>query len=125
MDDSARVTKRRQLTARVEMAAITTVPEPAVVLGVVDSPDEVEVDEAWLEEQRLFLRARLRDFQGRLAANVQRLALAIVEVDDVLPGRYAATVQIDRYVFTEYARPATATFERTSRHDLQFEVAAG
>lgn len=94
-----------------------------VSLGIIDSPDEVEVHEARLEDRRLFLLVHVRDFEGRLAANVLRLALAIIDLGDLSPGRYEATVQVDRYPFTEYEHPETATFDASSSHRLQFEVA--
>jgi hypothetical protein len=95
----------------------------AVSLGIIKSSDELMVQEARLEGDRLFLRVQLRDFQGRLAANVLRLAIVVVELKDLAPGTYRVEVCIDRSVFTEYEHPATATYEGSSSHQLHFEVA--
>jgi hypothetical protein len=96
-----------------------------VSLGSLDSPDQLEVEEVRLDGQLLILRLRVRRFEGRLAANVRRLGLVIVELGDVAPGRYQAEVSVDHYVFSQYERPASATFDRSTSHELQFEVAGG
>ncbi len=94
-----------------------------VSLGTIDSPDQVQIHEVRLDGDRLFLHVHIRDFQGRLAANVQRLALVIVDLGDLSPGFYSVELQVDRSAFIEHEHPETAIFEGSSNHQLHFEVA--
>ncbi len=94
-----------------------------VSLGTIDSPDEFLVQEAWLDDDRVFLHMHLRDFQGRLAANVLRLALVVVDLGDLAPGRYHAEVLIDRSVVTGDGPTGVSNVEHSSSRRIDFEIA--
>ena len=92
-------------------------------LGTIGSADRLDVEEARLDGRRLVLRLRRVQFGGAVAANVLDLALAMVELGDLAPGRYEADIAVERYVYTRYEQPESAVFDRGQTERLAFEVA--
>lgn len=94
-----------------------------ITLGLVNAPDEAQLLDARLIGRRLQVQLALRVFEGRLAANAQRLACAVVELGRPAPGHYDGEIRIDRAVFTDYGHPERARPGPSSRYPVVFEVA--
>jgi hypothetical protein len=93
-----------------------------LTLAPIGSADTLQVEQATLTDHHLHLHLSLRHFEGRLAASVPRLALAVVDLSTLAPGHYDLDLLLDRYVFTRYDHPESATRERSESHRLALDL---